>query len=461
MAVGIAVKPGSSARQQHRKRIQVMSKYRGKYSCAPSDSSSTAEIPAVSSLQPEKAFPGRGEQRHLKHVPFRSQGTRGTNGAANGAANDTASQTASLDAYRHHDACLENGKKPRHSKGKTLLIVIPLVILLAAAVAGIVFAVTGLLAGEDIEPGVAVTVDIPEGSSTEEIANILRQANVINDIPAFTKDVQYMNAEQSLKPGTYQLETLMDSTTLINTLVVGPAANGSSLTIPEGVTVEQVATLVEETCDIPASNFLERVYAASDYVSDYPFLKGVYNNSLEGFLYPKTYGVPTGSTADYVVRLMLDQFAKETSNLDLTYAQEHGMNLFDIVTMGSLIEKETAIPEERPMIASVIYNRLRDNMKLQIDATVVYALGDDYSGGDVSYDDLEIDSPYNTYLVDELPVGPICSPSIESIEAAAHPDQTDYYYYVLKSKEGYHTFCVTSEEFEVAKDEYNKIFEIE
>jgi UPF0755 protein len=355
----------------------------------------------------------------------------------------------------------ETGSRTRHSKSRTLLIVIPIIVVLVGLAVGGFLAVSALLSQEEVTPGAAVTVTIPDGATTDEIAGILKQKNVISDTLAFKKDVQGLGVEQSLQPGTYELTTLMDTTTLINLLVSGPVADGYRLTVPEGLTVEQTAAAVQDACGIPAAEFLARASAASEYVGEYPFLDGVYNNSLEGFLYPKTYNIPTGSNADYVVRVMLDQFALETASLSLAYAAEHGMNLFHVVTMASLIEKETAVAAERPLIASVIYNRLRDGMRLQIDATVVYALGSAYGGNGVSYEDLEVDSPYNTYLVDELPAGPICSPSIESMEAAAHPEESDYYYYVLTSVDGFHTFCTTSEEFEAAKAEYERVFGIE
>ena len=367
-------------------------------------------------------------------------------------------------AFKHHDAVHEDGKRPRHSKRKSVLVIIPIIIVIAAVTGGIIFAAGQFLpsseTGTDIVPGVAVTVTIPDGATADEIAKILKQAQVISDTNVFKRDVQYLGAEQSLKPGTYELTTLMDSTMLIDTLVAGPLANASKLTIPEGLTVEQTAEVVEATCGIPQAAFLARAYAADEYASKYPFLKDVYNNSVEGFLYPKTYTIPPNSDADYVVQALLDQFVIETSKLDLSYATQHGMTFFDVITLASVIEKETAISEELTLVSSVIYNRLNRDMKLQIDATVVFVLGKNFSGK-VSYEDLEIESPYNTYVIDGLPAGPICSPSAESINAAAHPADTAYIYYVLYSKEGYHTFCENIDEFEAAKEEYNRVFGIE
>ncbi|MCL2807282.1 MAG: endolytic transglycosylase MltG [Coriobacteriia bacterium] len=349
----------------------------------------------------------------------------------------------------------------RHSKRKTLLVVLPLIA--AIALAGIFGfkLISPFFEKQEIVPGIAVTVTIPSNVGTaSQIASILKDEQVIADTQSFLAQARSMNADQYLKSGVYDLETLMDLPTLIGILVAGPIEDGNRLTVPEGLTVEQTARIVEESCGIAQADFLAEVYSAHSYAVDYPFLHDVYNNSLEGFLYPKTYAIPKDADASYVIRVLLDQFVLETKDVDFSVAEARGLNLFHVVTLASLIERETAIDEERPLVSSVIYNRLKDGMKLQIDATVVYALGPSYDGSPLLYVDLEVDSPYNTYLHYELPAGPICSPSIQSIIAAAHPADTNYFYYVLTSKEGYHTFCVTNDEFEVAKEEYLRIFEV-
>lgn len=153
---------------------------------------------------------------------------------------------------------------------------------------------------------------------------------------------------------------------------------------------------------------------------------------------------------------MLDEFKSVTSTLDFSTATQGDTALseYQVIVMASMIEKETAQSSERPLIASVMYNRLNIGMYLQIDATVNYALG--------KYDllteaDLAVDSPYNTYLYQGLPVGPICSPSLDSIKAAAAPATTDYIYYVASSAlDGTHVFCATEEEFAQARDAYNQ-----
>jgi UPF0755 protein len=305
-----------------------------------------------------------------------------------------------------------------------------------------------------------VEVVIPEGASTSDIARILSKKGVINDEAAFKNAVAAQNAASALKPGTYMLTQGTAVEEIVTALKAGPAANGNKLTIPEGLTLEQTAAVVEASCNIPAAEFITAARSADQYVQDYPFLADVADNSMEGFLYPKTYSIPPSSSADYVIRVLLDQFVIETAQLDLAYATDHNLTFYDIVTIASLIEKETAQDDERALVSSVVYNRLRQGMRLQIDATVVYALGPDYDGHPLLNVDLTVDSPYNTYLVDQLPAGPICSPQIASIQAAAHPDETDFVYYVLTSKEGRHTFCATAEEFEAAKELYMSVFGI-
>jgi UPF0755 protein len=317
--------------------------------------------------------------------------------------------------------------------------------------------------GSDVAPGIEVSVYIPEGATTSEIATILKDGNIISNKDRFVKAVREQGVESKLLPGKYTLTTGMSDDDVIKALAAGPvsAVGGNKLTIPEGLTIESTAARVEEACGIPAADFIAEAYSADKYLADYPFLEGVYNNSLEGFLYPKTYQIPEGSNAEYVVRVLLDQFDIEMdlAGLDLTAAAEKNLTLYDVVTIASMIEKEVLVEEERPLVGSVIYNRLHEGMRLQICATVVYAIGwEDYDGHPLLDADLAVDSPYNTYLVDGLPIGPICSPRIESILAAANPATTDYFYYVLTSLEGTHTFCATYEEFEEANAVYHDLY---
>ena len=303
----------------------------------------------------------------------------------------------------------------------------------------------------DIVAGKQVEVTVPEGSSTTAIAGILFDNDIIANERAFIDAVNARNAASSLKPGTYELTTLMDTDQLVDALVAGPTFYGQRVSIPEGSTIDETAAYVEQQAGIPAAEFLALARSAESYAADYPFLAGAYNNTMEGYLFPKTYDVPQGSTADAVIRMMLDQFVAECWNAGITYEGANGRSMSDLVIVASMIERESQLPDEMPLIASVVYNRLAQGIALQIDATVVYAMGDAYTGGAVTYENLEIDSPYNTYKNRGLPPGPICSPGIDTLKAAANPAQTDYLYYLMTDPE-HHSFFATYDEFLAAKE---------
>ena len=263
------------------------------------------------------------------------------------------------------------------------------------------------------------------------------------------------DASSSLKAGAYEFERGMSYEQVINQLVAGPNA-GVTLTIPEGFTLNQIAQRVQETLGISVDDFMAQA-KASNYVTDYPFLSGAYNDSLEGYLFPLTYTFEEGVNADTVIRAMLTQFQTQTASLDLSTASKGGvtLNLSQVVVLASLIERETAVPSERPLVSAVVYNRIAAGMYLQIDAAINYAIGEDRL---LTNDDLAVDSPYNTYTNLGLPPGPICSPSLSALQAAAAPDQQAAYLYYVASPalDGTHTFCTTEDEFWTAFNAYNE-----
>ena len=306
--------------------------------------------------------------------------------------------------------------------------------------------------GESAVPaGQEVTLTVPEGASGDAIASLLSKNHVIEDPSTYYATVKKLNADTALKPGDYRFTTGQDPAAVVKQLMEGPNVEGAKLTVQEGLTVDQTAARVEEAYGIKAADFKAQAKASS-YEADYPFLKGAYNDSLEGYLYPKTYSLSDHPTADEVIRAMLDQFKAETQGLDLA-SGPNGLSAQELITVASLIERETAVEAERPTVASVIYNRLAADMPLQIDAAIVYARG----GGSqaVSNDDLKIDSPYNVYVNRGLTPGPICSPSISSIKAALSPASTDYLYYVASpAGDGSHNFSADYDRFLKDKAEY-------
>lgn len=342
--------------------------------------------------------------------------------------------------------------------GPSPIAVIASILVAVAVVAAVVFfvvpRVTEFFMPEPTpvgEAGQEVQINIPEGSSGDQIASILSTNHIIEDPKTYYAAVRQLGADTSIKPGDYVFTTGQDPIEVVQQLVDGPNVEGVRLTIQEGLTVEQTAARVEEVFGISSDEFLAQA-KASNYAADYPFLEGAYNDSLEGFLYPKTYSFTQTPSADDIIRTLLDQFVKETSELDLE-AGANGLSEQEIISLASLIERETAVVDERPMVASVIYNRLEENMPLQIDAAIVYARG----GGSqtVTFEDLKIDSPYNVYENTGLTPGPICSPSISSIEAAMNPADTNYLYYVLSSaNDGTHKFSESYDEFLQNRQEY-------
>ncbi|MGN0286712.1 MAG: endolytic transglycosylase MltG [Atopobiaceae bacterium] len=340
----------------------------------------------------------------------------------------------------------------KHRAGKVILV---LVVILALAGVGIYvlrdrLGITSLIRSSQIEPGQEVTITIPEGSGGSTIVKQLMDAGVISDSSSFLQAVQKQNADQKLKSGTYVFLTGSDPDEVVTQLVEGPNSTQNQLKLAEGLTVQKTAEQVESCLGISADDFLAQA-KASNYVSDYPFLAAAQNDSLEGFLYGKTYDL-TGKdqTSDAVIRTMLDQYSQEVQSLDLTTAeanikQRYGVQMsdYDILIMASIIEKEALTDDDRYKIASVFYNRLQQGMALQSDATMGYV-----TGGDVTADDLKTQSPYNTYLNKGLPPTPICSPSLASIQAAMSPADTDYLYFWIDSQN--HIFSETYEQHQQA-----------
>jgi UPF0755 protein len=193
------------------------------------------------------------------------------------------------------------------------------------------------------------------------------------------------------------------------------------LTVAPGQTIAQTAADVERDCGIPAKQFEACAAEAGVYSGQYALLAQAYRGSLEGFLYPETYHPSKQATASAVIKMMVNEYAKVHPNV--SYHQ---------LIEASLIEKEATSDSDRRNVASVINNRLAAGMRLQLDPTVVYALGSAYDGGALSLKDTQTKSPYNTYLHTGLPPGPICSPGAASIAAAVSPAKTDYYYYIAK-----------------------------
>ncbi len=216
----------------------------------------------------------------------------------------------------------------------------------------------------------------------------------------------------------------------------------TKLVFPEGLRREEMAEILGRETGLSASTYLEVTGPSAKGAA----LAGrTQPTSMEGFLFPATYEIGTETTVEFLVDQQIRAFTRQMNTIDMTHAESKNLTRFDVVIIASMIEREVQVPSERPIVAGVIYNRLRLGMRLDIDATVQYAVG---SWGSLTAEDLRSSSPYNTRRFSGLPPGPICNPGAASLEAAANPAEHGYLYYVAKTDgSGGHRFATTLEEF--------------
>lgn len=293
---------------------------------------------------------------------------------------------------------------------------------------------------ELLSPGETVEVTVEEGESASSIGDALVAARLLASSQEFTDEVTRLEAASALIPGTYVFTGGSSAEDLVRTLMAGPAATGDSVVIPEGLTLNDTASTVAEATAgrISAEEFLAAAADASAWVGEFPFLESAGTNSLEGFLFPKTYDITADMDANAVVRMMLSQFGTETSGLFNDFANSYpasqGLSLYDAVNLASIVEKESSGDEEvRAHVAGVFYNRLAsDRPHLESDATTAYEVGHDPTAEEV-----HADTPYSTYTHEGLPPTPICSPGLACLQAVCNPLQTeDMFFYFYNDADG-------------------------
>lgn len=306
-----------------------------------------------------------------------------------------------------------------------------------------------------IEAGIEVTVLVPGGATARSIAAQLEREGVVEDAEAFESAIRQLGAAGSLKAGRYDMVTGSSHSDLVAQLTVGPpAVETFRLTVIEGLNVEQMlSALARQT-----PHTLEDYQAALDDGSvTSPFLPASVPPEVpeyaawEGLLAPDTYEFQVDATPRLILQRMSDTLADRVDALDWSALVDLGLSPYHGIVLASLIEKEVRVDEEREIVASVIMNRLRDDWPLEIDATIIYALGT--NPGEVVLADLEIESPYNTYRNRGLPPTPLSGVRLRSLEAAASPAETTFFYYVLVSKDGNHGFSETIEEHNAKKEQ--------
>lgn len=316
--------------------------------------------------------------------------------------------------------------RPKRSPVPAIVALAVLAVVIIVVIVAAVQFVKGCAATPQVAKGTEVEIVVQDGEGAKSVAKTLADAGLISNQSEFTDRMSQMDADATLQPGTYTLVGGQSIDEIIAVLQKPVAAE--TFTVPEGLTLQQTADVVAEATSgrIPAEEFVIAASNASAYAADYPFLADVGEGSLEGFLFPKSYPMSDSSTADSIIRSMLDQYQSETAGLDWSYAQNMGLSQYDVVKLASIVEKESDVAH-RTEVASVFYNRLLYGMRLQSDATVAYFVGHDPTPEDVdTYND------YNTYFIDGLPPTPINSPGLECLQAVCAPAETPYLYFYFE-----------------------------
>ncbi len=308
-------------------------------------------------------------------------------------------------------------------------------------------------AGTDDTP---ISFIIEPGESVAQVAGDLKAQGLIADTELFRRYVQYKGLDAGIQAGTYTLRQTMTIPEIARTLQKAEAPE-QQVTIPEGKRLEEVAALVAAQTTIPAETFLQMAqtgWQGTDLLQRYSFLAQVpITATLEGLLFPDTYRLPMDATAYDLIERMLANFERQVTPEIRQRFADHGLSFYEGITLASIVEREAVIDDERPIIAGVFYNRLRDGWPLSSCPTVQYALGyrpDEQSWWkrQLFFGDLEVDSPYNTYRRLGLPPAPIASPGLRSIQAAANPAETEYYFFMVDctKNDGSHFFSRTEAE---------------
>lgn len=361
----------------------------------------------------------------------------------------------------YQDNLLARSEEARTVRKIVSIIIISLIlILLVGGVSGYMY-VKSALQPVDPDDENGIEIEIPLGSTSSTIADILEDENIIKDSRVFRIYTKVKN-ESDFQAGTYTFTPAMTIDEIIESLKSGVLVKApiDKVTIPEGTTIEEMAEVFEDEGYFSKEEFIDRLND-TDYVKDlierYPtVLSDVILNEdiktpLEGYLFAATYDIYVENPdMDEIIETMLDKtVAVITPFLDEINEKE--FSIHEVLTLASLVEKEASAQEQRKGIASVFYNRLEAGMPLQTDPTVLYALGE--HKGKVLLEDLEVESPYNTYVVKELPIGPISNFSENSLEASLHPEESDYIYFLHDDEGGIH-FAETHEEHLEYKKKY-------
>ncbi|HWL64961.1 MAG TPA: endolytic transglycosylase MltG [Actinomycetota bacterium] len=336
-------------------------------------------------------------------------------------------------------------------RGRVITLLIALALVLAvASLAGLLYLRgIGVLGSSD--PGERVEFAIPQGASAEEIGKILEQEGVVTSAFGFRLAVFLEGGGEAIQAGRYELRTNLTARDALGALAKGPVIEFVSVTFPEGSWLTDFATTVDRRTHLSAEKFLRlaqgRVRSG---------LQPEEVNTLEGLLFPSTYQVVESDTERSVLKRLIGQMEKETAAVDFeSKAEALGITPYEALVVASMIEGEASAAGDRDRIARVIYNRIEMDMKLEIDATVLYALGEHKE--ELTRSDLDVDSPYNTRRYPGIPPTPIGAPGAASLAAAVNPAEGDWLFYVLADCDGNHFFTDDYNAFLRQKAEYQAL----
>jgi UPF0755 protein len=303
---------------------------------------------------------------------------------------------------------------------------------------------------DDGDDGRVVRVSVPQGATLGDIAKLLDEKGVISSAGFFELRARLAGRSGDLKPGSYEMRADMSYAAALDALERGVPPNITVVQLPEGLSRREIAPIVKQA-GVPG----RYVRASRRHPALNPRRYGApRGSSLEGFLFPASYELRKGRPARGLVGAQLGAFQRNFDKVDLSYAKRKNLTAYDVLIIASLIEREAAVPRERRLVSSVIYNRLKNDISLGIDATVRFVTGNWTEP--LKQSELANPSPYNTRVHPGLPPGPIGNPGLASIRAAANPARTGYLFYVAAvCGNGKHKFAETDAEFQRYVDEYN------
>jgi len=295
--------------------------------------------------------------------------------------------------------------------------------------------------------GEPLVINIPSGTNLSRVADLLAQKKIITRPRIFTALARVRGKDRTVKAGEYALSPSLSPSQVLGVLTVGrPFFH--KVTFPEGLTMNQMAALLEEAGLAEADQFLA---AAND--PDLAASLDIPADNLEGYLFPDTYYLTRGMKPKTIVRMMVAHFKEVMAEAKAAFGKKTGLTDHQSVILASLVEAETKTASERPLVAGVFVGRLKKGMLLQCDPTVIYGL--EGFQGDLKKEHLAMPHPYNTYLNPGLPPGPIGNPGASALKAALNPAQTDYYYFVSRN-DGTHKFSRTYAQHLKAVNKYQR-----